>query len=113
MPHAFRSTLKTFQTRAGKTGRFYSLPALARQFPNVNRLPVSLRIVLEALLRHCDGQRVSERHVLELAEWRPRAPRTEEIPFVVARVVQVGRRSFAGGDDGVGVVGEFAPATDR
>jgi aconitate hydratase len=64
------------------------LPALAAaEIGNVARLPVSLRIVLEALLRHCDGQRVSERHILELAEWQPRAPRSEEIPFVVARVV--------------------------
>ncbi|MEN9398611.1 MAG: hypothetical protein RLZ81_3141, partial [Pseudomonadota bacterium] len=87
MPHAFRSTLKTFQTHAGKTGQFYSLPALARKFPNVNRLPVSLRIVLESVLRNCDGLKITAEHVAQLAQWQPNAPRSDEIPFVVSRVV--------------------------
>ena len=50
MPHAFASTLKKFKTVSGKSGQFHSLPALAKQFPNVSRLPVSLRIVLESCL---------------------------------------------------------------
>ncbi|WP_263768490.1 aconitate hydratase AcnA [Propionivibrio soli] len=67
---------------------FHSLPELERAgIGNITRLPVSLRIVLEALVRHCDGKRVTERHVRELAAWQPNAPRNEEIPFVVARVV--------------------------
>ncbi|MBL0166128.1 MAG: aconitate hydratase AcnA [Propionivibrio sp.] len=67
---------------------FHSLPALERAgVGNISRLPVSLRIVLESLLRHCDGKRVSEQHIRELANWQPNAPRSEEIPFVVARVV--------------------------
>ena len=86
-PHAFASTRKTFQTASGKTGELYSLPALARKFPNVKRLPVSIRVVLESVLRHCDGQRVTPEHVAQLANWRPNAPRTDEIPFTVARVV--------------------------
>jgi aconitate hydratase len=82
------NTLSRFTPPGQPEVLFYSLPALAAaDIAAVARLPVSLRIVLEALLRHCDGQRVSERHVLELAEWRPRAPRKDEIPFVVARVV--------------------------
>uniref|UniRef100_UPI00058CEB3E aconitase family protein n=1 Tax=Ideonella sp. B508-1 TaxID=137716 RepID=UPI00058CEB3E len=85
--HPFAKTLDTFETASGKSGRFYSLPKLARQFPNVKRLPVSLRIVLEAVLRQCDGQRVTREHVQQLAQWQPKAPRNEEIPFVVARVV--------------------------
>jgi aconitate hydratase len=85
--HAFASTLKNFKTASGKTGKFYALPALARQFPNVSRLPVSLRIVLESVLRNCDGKKVTAAHVEELANWRPHAARTEEIPFVVSRVV--------------------------
>ncbi len=85
--HAFASTLKTFKTASGKTGQYYSLPALARQFPNVARLPVSLRIVLESVLRNCDGKRVTAEHIAELANWRPNAERTAEIPFVVSRVV--------------------------
>ncbi|WP_309680488.1 aconitate hydratase [Polaromonas sp.] len=85
--HAFASTRKTFKTASGKTGKFYSLPALARQFPNVARLPVSMRIVLESVLRNCDGKKVTAEHVAELANWQARAERTQEIPFVVSRVV--------------------------
>ena len=85
--HAFAKTRKTFKTASGKEGRYYSLPALARQFPNVSRLPVSIRIVLESVLRNCDGQKVTAEHVAELANWQPSAERTNEIPFVVARVV--------------------------
>jgi len=87
MRQAFSHTLKTFTTAAGRTGTLYSLPKLARKFPNVNRLPVSLRIVLESVLRHCDGKRVTAQHVAELANWQPRTARSAEIPFVVSRVV--------------------------
>jgi aconitate hydratase len=85
--HPFASTVKGFKTTSGKSGRFYSLPALAKQFPNVKRLPVSLRIVLESVLRHCDGERVTAEHVSRLANWQPQASRSDEIPFTVARVV--------------------------
>jgi len=68
--------------------QYHSLPALAAAgLPNIARLPVSLRIVLESLLRNCDGQRVTEAHVRELAAWQPRAERSTEIPFVVGRIV--------------------------
>ncbi|MDW5443744.1 aconitate hydratase [Polaromonas sp. SM01] len=87
MAHEFASTLKTFKTASGKTGKFYSLPALAKQFPKISRLPVSMRIVLESVLRNCDGKKVSAEHVKQLANWFPNADRTEEIPFVVSRVV--------------------------
>ena len=83
----FASTLKNFKTASGKAGKFYSLPALAKQFPNISRLPISLRIVLESVLRNCDGKRVTVQHVAELANWKPNATRTQEIPFVVSRVV--------------------------
>ena len=85
--HAFAATLKDFKTPSGKTGKFYSLPALAKQFPKVSRLPVSIRIVLESVLRNCDGQKVTAVHVEELANWAPQADRSDEIPFVVSRVV--------------------------
>ncbi|WP_279587670.1 aconitate hydratase [Rhodoferax ferrireducens] len=87
MLHAFAATLKTFKTASGKAGKFYSLPALARQFPNIKRLPVSLRIVLESVLRNCDGKKVTTGHVAQLASWQPHATRTDEIAFVVSRVV--------------------------
>jgi aconitate hydratase len=85
--HHFAKTLKTFQTASGKEGSFYSLPELARSHPNVKRLPVSIRIVLESVLRNCDGKKVTSEHVAQLANWKPKAERSEEIPFVVARVV--------------------------
>ncbi len=86
-PHAFASTLKSYKTASGKAGKFYSLPALAKQFPSVSRLPVSIRIVLESVLRNCDGKKVTAEHVEQLAKWKPKAERVDEIPFVVARVV--------------------------
>lgn len=85
--HAFPTTLKTFKTKSGKSGKYHSLPELAKLYPNVNKLPISLRIVLESVLRNCDGQKVTAEHVEQLANWQPTAERTEEIPFVVARVV--------------------------
>ncbi len=85
--HAYAKTLKTFKTASGKEGRFYSLPALARAYPGVSRLPVSIRIVLESVLRNCDGKKVTAEHVAQLAQWQAVAERTAEIPFVVARVV--------------------------
>jgi aconitate hydratase len=87
MTHPFAHTLKSFKTASGKERRLWSLPDLAKAHPGVSRLPVTIRIVLESVLRNCDGQRVTEAHVRELAGWKPKAPRTEEIPFVVARVV--------------------------
>ena len=85
--HAFAATIKTFQTASGKEHKFFSLPALARKYPNVKRLPRSIRIVLESVLRHCDGTKVTPEHVEQLANWKPNAPRTDEIPFTVARVL--------------------------
>ena len=80
------ATLQAFEA-AGAPQKFHSLPALAKAGLDVSRLPVSIRIVLESLLRNCDGKRVTERAVRSLASWQPKAPRTEEIPFVVARIV--------------------------
>jgi aconitate hydratase len=72
---------------AAKT-RFFSLPALEQAgFGRISRLPVSLRVVLESLVRNCDGRQVSERQVRDLASWQPRAPRNSEIPFKVGRIV--------------------------
>src|SRR5437773_3008541 len=69
-------------------GSFYSLPEVEKQgLGKVSRLPVSLRIVLESLLRNLDGKRVREMDVKALASWKAKAERTEEIPFVVSRVL--------------------------
>jgi aconitate hydratase len=85
--HAFAATRKTFKTASGKTGSYYSLPELAKTYPNIARLPVSIRIVLESVLRNCDGNKVTAEHVAQLANWQPNAERSAEIPFVLARVV--------------------------
>ena len=85
--HAFNKTLKTLTTGSGSPGSYYSLPELAKQFPAVKRLPVALRIVLESVLRNCDGKKVTREHVAQLANWKPNAARTDEIPFIVSRVV--------------------------
>src|SRR5262244_1739539 len=88
MPHNLFNTLQEFDLGNGKKGRFYSLPELEKQGVGpVSKLPVSVRIVLESVLRNCDGKRVTEEHVRALANWKPAAPRTAEIPFVVARIV--------------------------
>lgn len=80
------NTLKSLSVAGSEYG-YYSLPALEAAGYPVRRLPVSIRIVLESLLRNCDGKRVTEQAVRELAAWKPNAQRTEEIPFVVARIV--------------------------
>ena len=83
----FRSnTLQAF-TANGTSHKFYSVPALEKAGFNVSRLPVSIRLVLESLLRNCDGKRVAEPAVRALASWKAKEARTEEIPFVVARIV--------------------------
>ena len=82
------NTLKDFKLSDSKTGKFYSLPALQKKLGvNISRLPVSIRIVLESVLRNCDGKKVTEEHIRELANWGAKAARTNEIPFVVSRVV--------------------------
>jgi aconitate hydratase len=84
-PNPFNSR-RTFSA-GGKTSAFYSLPALTEAGLDIRRLPVSIRIVLESLLRNCDGQRVAEPAIKALAAWKAKEARTEEIPFVVARIV--------------------------
>jgi aconitate hydratase len=88
MSHNLYQTLQEFKLASGAAGKFYSLPALERAgVGKVSRLPVSIRIVLESVLRNCDGKKVTEAHVQEVANWSPTGARTNEIPFVVARVV--------------------------
>jgi aconitate hydratase len=88
MSHNTLNTLKEFKFAGSKKAQFYSLPALQKSLgTKIDRLPVSIRIVLESVLRNCDGKKVTEAHVRQLANWKPNATRTDEIPFVVARVV--------------------------
>jgi aconitate hydratase len=86
--HNLFNTLEAFQLGNGQSGKFYSLPALEKAgIGPVSKLPVSIRLVLESVLRNCDGKKVSEANVKELANWKAVETRTAEIPFVVARIV--------------------------
>jgi aconitate hydratase len=81
-------TLREFAPSPGKKGRYHSLAALEQAgFGKLSRLPRSIRVVLEALVRHCDGKLVTEDHVRALAAWQPKGERTMEIPFIVVRIV--------------------------
>ena len=81
-------TLKTFDAGKGREGFFFSLPALEEQgIGKISRLPVSIRIVLESVLRNCDGKKVRPKDVEALSKWNAKSPANEEIPFVVARIV--------------------------
>jgi aconitate hydratase len=81
-------TLRKFDAGKGREAFFYSLPTLEEQgIGKISRLPVSIRIVLESVLRNCDGQKVRRKDVESLANWNAKAPANEEIPFVVARIV--------------------------
>src|SRR5271167_1627245 len=87
-PHNLFNTLQKFDLGNGKQGNFYSLPALEKAGVGaISKLPVSIRLVLESVLRNCDGKKVSEANIKELANWKPTETRTAEIPFVVARIV--------------------------
>ena len=81
--------LRSFKTGSNADGKFVSLPALrdAGVAPNLDRLPVSVRIVLESVLRNCDGKKVTEADVKNLAGWNAKSPGEYEIPFTVARIV--------------------------
>ncbi|AXF24093.1 aconitate hydratase AcnA [Burkholderia pyrrocinia] len=87
MAHNLHKTLKEFDSGSGK-GKFYSLPHLGKELKTkIERLPVSIRIVLESVLRNYDGKKITEEHIEQLANWKPTAKRVDEIPFVVSRVV--------------------------
>jgi aconitate hydratase len=81
-------TLKKFDAGKGREGFLHSLPALQEQgVGKISQLPISIRIVLESVLRNCDGKKVRRKDVETLANWNAKQPANEEIPFVVARIV--------------------------
>ena len=87
MRHNLFNSLQSF-TAGSRTGQFYSLPELEKQgIGPIANLPVSIRIVLESVLRNYDGKRITEANVHQLASWKPSAERVDEIPFVVARIL--------------------------
>ncbi len=83
------SVVDEFET-SGKAIRFYSLPALQRALGsrvNISRLPISIRILLESLLRNKDGKAITDADILALASWNASNPADREIPFKVSRVL--------------------------
>lgn len=83
---ALKDPFKTL--RSIKQGKYYSLPALEAQgLPGIRRLPISIRIILESLLRNCDGERVKEADVIQLAKWNPHHQAEGDVPFIVSRVI--------------------------
>ena len=88
MSHNTFNSLRSFGLGNGQQGKFYSLPALGDiGVGDVSRLPICIRLVLESVLRNYDGQKVTEDNIRQLASWKPKVSRTEEIPFTVARIV--------------------------
>src|SRR5690242_14719001 len=82
----------TLETSHGTVG-YYRLSALrglcdgAAGSPGLDRLPFSIRVLLESVLRNCDGFAVTEEDVRRLASWKAAAPAEVELPFVPARVI--------------------------
>jgi aconitate hydratase len=88
MPQGPFNSLQTFNPAPGKSGKFYSLPQLEKEgLGRISKLPVSIRIVLESVLRNCNGQRITEEDIRAIASWQPNEKRTDEVPFIVARVL--------------------------
>lgn len=88
MPAIPFDSLQTFNSDSGPIGQFFSLPQLEKNGVGaVSRLPHSLRVVLESVLRNCDGEKITEDNIRQIANWQPNGRRVEEIPFVVARVL--------------------------
>jgi aconitate hydratase len=88
MPQAAFNSLQTFEVSRGRNGKFYSLPQLEKEgIGPISKLPVCIRVVLESVLRNCEGKKITQDDVRGLANWQPKAERVEEIPFVVARVL--------------------------
>lgn len=85
MPHLNNpfNTLKSLNNKY----HYYSLPALEATLGNLKRLPVSIRIMLESVLRNCDGKAITENDVARLAHWKPQGPYEGDVPFVVSRVI--------------------------
>ncbi len=67
---------------------YYSLPELEKKgIGKISRLPVSIRIMLESVLRKFDGKKITEQDIKNLASWTPKNLSDVEVPFTVSRVI--------------------------
>src|SRR3989441_10600533 len=88
MPQGPFNSIQTFEYAPGQLAQYHSLPQLEKEgIGPISKLPVSIRVVLESVLRNCDGKKITEDDITALANWQPNAQRAEEIAFVVARVL--------------------------
>src|SRR5256885_9387670 len=88
MPQGHFNSSQKFEPAPGQSAQYHSLPQLEKEgIGPISKLPVSIRVVLESVLRNCDGKKITEDDVRSLANWQPNGKRVEEIPFVVARVL--------------------------
>ena len=85
-PHDPFGALDRFETGRG-AAQLYRLSALADEGYDLDRLPVSIRILLEGLLRRCDGETVTAEDVRRLAAYDPSDPAEEDVPFMPSRVL--------------------------
>lgn len=86
--HNLFNSLRELSIAQGTSAKYYSLPALEKSgIGKVSRLPVSVRIILESVLRNYDNKKINEAHIRQLANWKPNAVRVDEVPFVVSRIV--------------------------
>lgn len=69
----------------GEFGKFYSLPAL--NDPRIDKLPYSIRILLESAIRNCDNFQVTKEDVEKIVDWENTSPKQVEISFKPARVL--------------------------
>ena len=85
--HNLFNTLQSFESD-DKQIQYYSLPELEnRGIGKISRLPISIRILLEALLRNYDNEVIVEQDIIDIAVWDATKPKATEIPFKPARVV--------------------------
>ena len=88
MNHNLFNSLRELPIAQGSGAKYYSLPALENSgIGKISRLPISVRIILESVLRNYDNKKINEAHIRQLANWKPNAIRVDEIPFVVSRIV--------------------------
>ena len=88
MNHNLFNSLRKLSIAQGSSAKYYSLPALENSgIGKISRLPISIRIILESVLRNYDNKKINEAHIRQLANWKPNAIRVDEIPFVVSRIV--------------------------
>ncbi len=82
------NSLRQLKTSSNNTGYFHSLENLENQgFGNINRLPTTIKILLESAIRNYDGKMITEDQVEKIANWQPNEKRNIEIPFIASRIL--------------------------